>query len=164
MLKDVCHHLAKNGWSVSVIARHQETLDALLREVSEYSGKIIPLVLDWNDLGALEHALLETIAANGPITLSVVWIHSSAPAAPLVVAKFVEGDYYHVRPSSVLESSYRDPVDVAALSAASKIRYHQVILGSIVEDGQTRWLTNHEIAVGVIEALEEKPTRFVVGN
>ena len=164
MLKAVVLDLAKQGYRVSVVARHDETLKVLVEEAAEYAGVIDPIALDWHNLGELTTALEQSVRDHGPFSLAVVWIHSTAPEAPIAVAQLIQGDFFHVRSSSVGDPNYKDPVDVKKISELTNISYHDIILGSISHGHERRWLSNDEISSGVIEAIKAKQKRFIVGE
>lgn len=164
MLKSVCRFLVEQGYQISVIARHEETLNALVEEIGERKTSIHKIALDWNDSISLEKAIQKTIETFRAISLTVAWIHSSASEAPLIVAKLVGGGFFHIRSSSVLDTDYNDPVDVSAISELENIIYHRVVLGSKKEGADSRWLTNDEIATGVIEAITKHAPDFIVGE
>lgn len=143
MLRDVCKFLVHQGYRISVVARHAETLNALVEEIEE-PASIHTIALDWNNAVALHDAINAATQMFGPVTLTIAWIHRTAPQAPLIVAKLTEGDFFHIRPRSVLDPHDHDPVDVRAISELHHIKYHQIILGAKSENGHSRWLTNKE--------------------
>lgn len=44
------------------------------------------------------------------------------------------------------------------------LRYRQVVLGFIIDDGVSRWLTDTEISDGVLRSLESRDDEFIVGR
>ena len=44
------------------------------------------------------------------------------------------------------------------------IRYRQVLLGFVHEDGQSRWLTHKEICAGAIQACASDDTVTIAGQ
>ena len=132
------------------------------------ASTVHPLALDWHDDAALDAALAGAVALHGPIVLAVVWIHGGAPAAPLAVARHVgapgrRADYYHVLSSAAADPARPDAGRLARFAALPGLRYHEVILGFVREPAGSRWLTNAEIAAGVLAAIEAGAPRFVVG-
>ncbi len=153
MLKSVVFDLLQRGYVVSVIARHERSLEALEREANGSTGILEKICVDWHNTDALEKRLRDSVSSFGQISLAVVWIHSTAPDAPLIVAKYVQGDYFHVRSCAVAEPSFQEPLEIRALLHLKNINYQKIILGFIKEDASTRWLTNEEIAKVVLEAI-----------
>ncbi|MBK7159886.1 MAG: hypothetical protein IPH77_15465 [Ignavibacteria bacterium] len=44
------------------------------------------------------------------------------------------------------------------------INYKKILLGFVIEDEKSRWLTNTEISNGVIDALKKDEDTFIVGK
>lgn len=162
MMRVVSLELAARGHAVTVLARRHTRLAALAADAP--MGTIWPLALDYHDTGALERVLAQATRSGGPFGLAVVWIHGSAPNAPSVVARFVQGDYYHVLGSAAADPGRHDGTQEEGFIAWPGARYHQVILGFVQEDGRSRWLTHEEIGRGVLAAVEEGSSRTVVGT
>ena len=90
---------------------------------------------------------------------ALVWAHSSAPHAPEVVARHVSGSFLHVLGSASADPSRPHPTPGWAGEG-----YRTVVLGFVAEGGRSRWLTNTEIAAGVLEAWRRRAARTVVGT
>jgi len=88
MLRGVCLQLARNGWTVSVIARDERRLQAL---TDESGGGITPMPLDYRDPATLSAAICARIAAIGPISLVIAWIHVTSREATQVIAAVASG-------------------------------------------------------------------------
>jgi hypothetical protein len=99
-----------------------------------------------------------------------VWVHSSAPDAPRLIAETIapEGSgmcrYFHV-----LGSDATDPPGLAAsqaeIGAPAGIAYRRIILGFILErGGPSRWLTHEEISEGVVAAVQPDAVDSTVGT
>lgn len=160
MLAEVCLWLVKQDYHVSVIGRNTEKVKRLIEKTE--NGKITPLLVDYKDVNLLGGLLKKTIHDNGAFTLVVAWVHTGGE---LGLAKMVETvaetseawRLYHILGSRAKLDQIRK-----AIKIPSSCSYHQVQLGFKVEKGQGRWLTNQEIAAGVIEALEhELPVSYV---
>ena len=169
MLRGASLGLAARGYTVSVVARRQSRLDALVQEAAGLKGTIHPIALDYRDTGALKAALVKARTRFGPIELAVVWIHSIAPAAPLAVAHHVgspqrPGRFFHVLGSAAADPSRPDPQRRAVFASVANIRYREVILGFVREGRGSRWLTHDEISAGVLAAVEADRPRFIVGT
>ncbi len=173
MLRPVVHYLIKAGWHVSVIAMTQQSLNSLRDEVSSKChpqsksqtkvNRLYTFALDYANTEELQKVLHDSVETNGSITLTIAWIHSSSPAALLTVALAVEGDFFQVRSAGVSQKSYQDPFDIASVQKMAHLKYHRIILGFQMDDYGTRWLTNEEIADGVIGAFSKKESSTVVG-
>ncbi len=163
MLKSVVLDLLQKGYVVTVIARHQVSLETLINEVGAYADHIHPVALDYANHNQLALALDAAMAEFGPIVLTVAWIYSSALQSLQIVAQYTHGDLFHIRSAAASQPGFQDPFDIPSLQAWSHIYYHQVILGFILEGNRSRWLNNAEIAKGIISALEYKIGTYVVG-
>jgi len=156
MLAGVVKVLSARGWRISVLARGRSRLDALapLPGVTAYQA-------DYRDppaFGAVVRGVL-------PVNLVVAWIHSTAPEAPLQLAQLVADAersvaYFHILGSS---GGFLVP-KVEDLTAIQGLRYHQITLGFMRESGASRWLTDAEISVGVIRAIDTGTPRSIVGQ
>ncbi|UFJ39752.1 short-chain dehydrogenase [Brevibacillus humidisoli] len=162
MLADVCLWLEREDYHVSVIARNRERLAALV-ERAERPNSITSLVLDYTDEQALRRQLRTTMEKNGPIELAVAWIHSNAPRALPICIEELAGAatsswrLFHICGSRAYRSPQRPDLPEHCC-------YHQVILGFVLEDRGSRWLTNSEIAEGVIRAISSGKQDSVVGQ
>ena len=161
MLRGVVVELALRGHIVSVVARGGERLASLEREGE---GRIHGLAADWNDASRLEQTIADSAVQRGPIALAVVWIHSSSPEGPIAVARAVAPArrFFHVLGSAAADPSRPDSGAQARFEALG-LAYHEVILGFVVEGGRSRWLTNDEIAGGVLHSIDADMPRSVVG-
>lgn len=163
MLSGVSLWLVRQGYHVSVIGRSKTRLARLTEQAAPRSGGITPLSVDYRDEQSLKNEVEKTIQTNGPIELVVSWIHSTAPQAPTiiddVVSRHSHGEWrlFHVRSSTSYIS--RTPA-----KTSDTCRYRQVFLGFVLTEGGSRWLTDDEIASGVISAIEQDRTETIVGT
>ena len=165
MLRGVSLELAKQ-YRVSVIARTKEDLDELVKETQ---GRVNPLCVDYNDYSILEGLLAGAVEKYGPISLAVVCVHSDAPGAPNIVAKYVgseseKGRYVHVLGSRFGAPDAKLDPWRAKLMENSAFVYQETILGFVAEGKTSRWLNNEEIAGGVLAAIKANASRYVVGT
>jgi hypothetical protein len=165
MLRPVAMELARRGHATTVIARSREPL----ADMAEESGGFVhPLPLDYRELETLEAELRRAIHERGALTLIVAWIHASAPAAPLAIARVAAHDdsalrYVHVLGSAADDPSAPDPRRRQAFEAIGRIEYEEVILGFVHEPDGSRWLTDAEISAGVLAAIDAPAPRHLVG-
>ncbi len=162
MLAGLCEALAGEGRRVSVVARNRESLERL----AERAPGVIPVPVDYSDLSALDASLRAAARDAGPIDRAICWIHSTAPDAPLAVARHVRHVYCHV-----LGSAAADPAAPGRLerwrrrfAALPHLDYRIVVLGFVPGAGGARWLTNEEISAGVKRALDRGEQLSIVGQ
>lgn len=169
MLRGVSLHLAEQGYTVSVVGRQISRLQLLREAASELPGRIVPLPFDYREDEQLRVSLLTSIERQGPIILAVCWIHSTAPnALPLIAETLAPSTavcrLFHVRGSATANPARARSDMPKWLLKYPQLRYRQVILGFMVNNGKSRWLTHEEICAGVISAIVEDSEYRVVGT
>jgi len=167
MLRGVSRWLAETGYSVSVIARGSQRLQALVDAAAGLPGSIHPLSLDYRDTARLRREIDAAQRDRGPISLAVCWIHGTAPEAPYAVAEAVGGAapcrYFHLKGSASADPAAPDPAADARFREYTALRYREVVLGFVLTPAGARWLTGDEISRGVIRAITLDAPRNVVG-
>lgn len=108
----------------------------------------------------------DALEVFGRASLAVVWIHSSCPWGPRLIAELlsVKGrcQFVHVKSHSAPAEEERK---LSVLdSKSTNVLYQEVFLGSVHVGNQTRWLTHDEISAGVIRAIESRVPHVVVGE
>ncbi|MCI0448427.1 MAG: short-chain dehydrogenase [Chlorobi bacterium] len=168
MLKKVALRQLGKYDRVSVIARNKKGLEKLEKESGENSGKLNMLQLDYTDYEILKSLLIRSINDYGEISLAVSWIHSTAQRAPSIIADLINQtsakcDFFEVLGSSFANPNNESKEREKEFGKFSNIIYHKIILGFIMENGKSRWLTNTEISGGVINAIENNSKSGIVG-
>lgn len=168
MLRGAVLGLVARGFAVSVVARNARRLARLRDDAARAGGVVRPVCVDYRDEQAFAFGLAEAWRDLGPPSLAVVWAHSSAPEAPLAVARLVasggkDARYVHVLGSAAADPSQPDEDRAARFAAFPRVSYREVILGFVVEHGHSRWLTDDEIAAGVLRAVDTDAPRTIVG-
>lgn len=161
MLKRVSVWLCEQGFHVSIIGRDEGRLENVKR-ASITPENITCLPLDYYNDDDLKLSMKSTIDRNGPITLVVAWIHSSAKHALSLICKELE---FSSEPYSLFHilGSKASRMTMQKIGGAL-CSYYRIILGFILEDTYARWLTHEEIADGVIKGIESKCTEWIVGR
>ena len=168
MLSQAALTLAEHSDAISIVARTRKSLDSLGSRLLDSPVVYNPIQIDYQSTALLEKALQAAIESYGPIDLVVAWIHSNAPDVPLIVAsiaaeKSLAVDFFHVLGSSSADpQSVPNPIELRLREIPALI-YHKVILGFVIEGGDSRWLTNQEISRGVIDAVSANAPEHVVG-
>lgn len=168
MLAPVCQFLAAQGHEVSVVARRSGGLAALAASTRGEPGRIHPLQVDYRRERAWRAELASARAKRGPVVLVVAWIRSDAAGAVQVLAEQLAADAVRCRYFDIRGSAVADPATGGAdseqfLRRWPHLAYHRIVLGFKVERGGSRWLTNQEIAAGVIAAILNDVPETVVG-
>ena len=161
---------------MSVVARRREALEALARDALGGPGRVVPLPADYAQGEALVEAIRTRCDEAGPTSAAAAWIHSTAPDAALRAARALAAaaapgtvDFVHVlsrvRTADPRAFSVRAPApEEAALLAVPGVRYRRAILGWVLEPRGPRWLSDEEIAAGVIGALDSGAPLTAIGR
>lgn len=130
--------------------------------VRAIAPQIIPIACDYNDAGAMASAL----EGQTP-DLVVVWIHDAMLALRRMLVE-------HVRPGGrlvqVVGSGHGDPSRAdrvekkKAVTAGLPVAGQIVVLGFVVENAGSRWLTDTEISDGTFAAIESGAPFIIVGT
>lgn len=168
MLKEVPLYFTRHGYTVSVVARNPSGFNKLIESKSEH-GFINPIKVDYSDYNLLEEKLKSAIDNYGKIDTAVCWIHSTAQEAPYIVADVLNNQNIKCKYFHVLGSAYGNPHEQNINLQYSYERfvnlvYRKIILGFVIEDDTSRWLTDMEISNGVVDAVINEKDTFVVGT
>lgn len=168
MLREVCLYFASHGCTVSVIARDQSKFNEMIESKSEY-GFINPIKVDYSDYFYLEEKLRSAIDNYGKIETAVCWIHSSAPEAPYVIADVLNNQGVKCKYFQVLGSSEANPFTANVnihftFERFVNLIYKKIILGFVIDDEKSRWLTEIEISNGVIDAIVREQDSYIIGK
>lgn len=171
MLRGVTLDLAARSWTVSVVARRHAPLASLRQEAAARSGRpdaVNPVPSDYTNISSRAAGIRAATTVHGPVGLAVCYIHSTAPLAPIVVADMVANRASPCPYIHIVGSSDPDELRVDAnrdeISQMPGVRYRRVILGFVLMDDSTRWLTDEEIVKGVLGALANEAPEQVVGR
>ena len=91
-------------------------------------------------------------------------MHSTAPNALFTIINVVSKQRNNWNLVHILGSSSNLETIKKNISVPENCTYSQVQLGFVRENNQTRWLTNTEISSGVIRAITQKETNYIVGT
>lgn len=161
MLAEVSRWLANEGWQVTIVGRDRQKLEQV-RDGAMNPDSVHLLALDYGQTESLRTAMAELVASRGAMELVVAWIHQTAPdALATVLAELSRPKrpfrLYHVCGSR----AWKNPPVVYVPKTCA---YHRVILGFVCEGEEARWLTNREIADGVIRAIRQQTAQGIVGQ
>lgn len=162
MLKDVSLWLIQQGNHVTVIGRQQIKMQSLINEAKNAS-KLTPLLVDYTNYNSFKTALIESQETNGSFDCIIAWIHGSDTRVWESLLRAIPTTenviLYHIKGSSSYVNN-----DLIKNYIPSNITYRVVKLGFIIEDNNSsRWLTNSEIAQGIMDAIEQEISEKHVG-
>ncbi|WP_163100456.1 short-chain dehydrogenase [Peribacillus alkalitolerans] len=158
MLADVSIWLATQGYNVHVVGRNQDRMDRIKSSFPDES-LLTPMLLDYRN----GDELIEAFQKHGTFNLIVAWIHSIADHS---VQTIIKENGRRKEPWSFFHElgSSRDLEETKKRAETPNgCVYHQIQLGFVPEGSTSRWLTNDEIARGVIEAIKLKDSIYTVG-
>jgi hypothetical protein len=156
MLAGCCRALLDVSDKVSVMAR-----DAL--RIHAIAPAIQPVLCDYKD----EAAFVPALAALDPPDLVVAWVHGRLPDVRRALAGRVCANGRFVQ---VLGSAHGNPshperlAEMAQVAEGLPLAYQAAVLGFVVENGGSRWLTNDEISSGVFAAIQSGAPISIIGT
>ena len=156
MLAGCCRALLGVSDTVSVMARDARRIHAI-------APAIRPVLCDYKD----EVALSPALAALDPPDLVVAWVHGRLPDVRRALAERVtpKGRFVQVLGSAHGDPSHPDRLaEMAQTTEGLPIAYQAVVLGFVVENGGSRWLTNDEISSGVFAAIQSGAPLSIIGT
>ncbi|MCM3737962.1 short-chain dehydrogenase [Bacillus cytotoxicus] len=161
MLQNVSKWFAEQGHHTSVIGRNIKRLQEM-EDLCHVPERVTCLAVDYHDSDELRAKMKSSIQKNGPIQLVVAWVHSTAVDALQIISEEIETlskewELFHVLGSSAYKSGRK-------AKCSSLCKYYRIILGFIIEEKGSRWLTHDEIASGVIEGVRHKQPKWIVGT
>ncbi len=91
-----------------------------------------------------------------------LWIHSTGDEAVnlllvYIVSTHPKSKIFHIKGSGNFNPSKAGKIII------SNINYFEIILGFILRNDISRWLTNKEISSGVVDAVESERKSFTIG-
>ncbi|MCB2231174.1 short-chain dehydrogenase [bacterium] len=168
MLRNVGVVFAEAGHRVSVVARNKERLIGLVRDTQRSPGVINPIVADYTQTEEFEKKIGEAIAILGPISVAVLWIHANSGDAAGAVSRLLGNQTEPCQVYHVLGSQAADPTkqtaDRSPFEQLEHVSCRSVVLGFKQEPAGSRWLTDDEIASGVLDAIANDRIDSVVGT
>lgn len=160
MLAKVTRWYAENNHIVSVIARNEAKMNRMKDSCSNPEN-IKAIYLDYRDTAELYTELQNSIQIYGPLTEAVAWLHSDGLHALSTIFELIEenSNVWQVIGSQAngekLRKQYQPQKD---------IQYNFIQLGFVRENDRQRWLTNVEIADGVIHSIKTGLSYSLVGE
>ncbi|WP_051359455.1 hypothetical protein [Paucisalibacillus globulus] len=162
MLEEVCHWLTNEGYDVYVIHRDFNTFEAMKRR-GKHPEKMYSVSVDYHEDEALKIKVKEAIKQQGNCPdLIVSWIHNSAPNALPIILKEVQPridpwKLIHVQGSSSFFVKENTTVP-------DSCEYRRVYLGFSLKKENSNWLSNEEIANGIINVIKRDFKETVIGT
>jgi hypothetical protein len=156
MLREATEYFISNNYSVSVLGQDKGKLNYF---TEKFPDKTISLISqDYNDSGSLINLIEADIKLHGSFDIIISWIHSKASDSVRqlfdTLSKYnSKTRFYHVKGSVNYTPNNSDKLD-----------YREILLGFVIENNSSRWLTNHEISEGVINTVVSDKKKSIVGQ
>lgn len=161
MLSEVCMWLVNQNYHVSVIGRNPEKMRGLVENAEK--GRISSLLIDYQKVDELNMLLQKTMTENGPISLVVAWVHTGGEKGLAKLMETVSDNNETWKLYHVLGSRAKLAQVKRELNLPVNCHYFQVQLGFQLEGDRGRWLKNHEIAEGIIQAIQRNDPTSLIG-
>lgn len=162
MLEGVCHWLTNEGYDVYVVHQdHEKFRDMQMR--SNTPEKLQSIAVDYHDDRAFQEIVRDAINRYGSCPdLIISWIHNSAPNALPIILKEVQP---RIEPWKLIHVQRSSSFFVKEnTSVPEPCQYRRVYLGFVLENENSRWLTNEEIANGVIKVIKRDLKETIIGT
>lgn len=157
MLQKAVRHILLHGYHVTFVARDPRKIESVRKD---HLGRTDFVALDYHDT----NALIKAVAENGPYNGVICWMHSTANASLKALLQYCSEicsgiPFYQIKGSGhIKDERLKTSQDMSGVS------YRDILLGFKIEHGASRWLTNDEIAEGVIHAFDTGDRRTIIGQ
>ncbi|MEM6430023.1 MAG: short-chain dehydrogenase [Deinococcota bacterium] len=166
MLAAATRVLAQRATRVTCLARTPASLGSLAASMPTDAANLHPVAVDYQHSDAFMKAVQDA-NADTPIDLVVAWFHRNGLDTCKRLIGYLNSQASPVGVFHVVGSAARDPSNPAQWpqpEAGGVVTYHQIILGFVLEAESSRWLTHQEISDGVLEAIQHKYSRHIIGT
>ena len=152
MLLDACKHFAQSN-NVYVVSRH---------ELDTAYENIFHIKADYTKPEEFLKIITESFKNKKFPEKIIVWIHSTGDDTIDLLFKYIISNHPHIKVFHIKGSGNFNPSNARKI-ILQNINYFEIILGFILRNDASRWLTNEEISAGVIEAVNIERESFTIG-
>ncbi len=160
MLAEVTKWYADNNSIVSVIARNEEKMNRM-KSACSHPENIKEIYVDYRDSTKFYQSLKQNIKEYGSLVEAVVWLHADGLEALPILFDLMEGKS---KVWQVIGSKANSELLRKQYGTTKSIKYNHIQLGCMKDNNQQRWLTNLEIATGVIRSIQSDCSYNLVGE
>lgn len=152
MLWSACKHFAQSA-DVYVVSRN---------ELDTYFENIFHIKADYTKPEEFLKIIKDNFKNKDFPERIVLWIHSTGDEAVSLLLNYIISNHpktkiFHIKGSGNFNPSKAGNIII------SNVNYFEIILGFILRNDTSRWLTNEEISSGVVEAIESEKKNFTIG-
>ena len=152
MLLDACKYFAQSN-NVYVVSRH---------ELDTAYENIFHIKADYTKPDEFLKIIADTFKNKNFPGKMIIWVHSSGDDAldlllNYVISNYPDTKFFHIKGSGNFNPSNAGKIIL------QNINYFEIILGFILSNDASRWLTNEEISTGVVEAVGKEEKSFTIG-
>lgn len=159
--------LAVKSGQLTMIARTDHSLQRFGQSIASLPGTPALIRADYNDHTKFFDLVDGLVEKRGSPDLVVAWVHGAGGALRLaeqLAAQSAPVDFYHLLGSASANPANDLAMQRAPFDSLPKLRYHQILLGFMIENGRSRWLTHQEISSGTLDAIDQKLPRHIIGT
>lgn len=156
MLSAATSAVAARAELTTLVARTASSLGTLADRISRTGAQPQSLQLDWTDPLAFLSRIEAHAQKHGWPDLVLAWLHSDSLAPDLATTLCRSNGlcrFIHVRSSGAQDPARDEDQVLSRFKAMPRVAYQQVILGFVVNQGRSRWLTHAEISQSAIRAI-----------
>lgn len=174
LLTRVAIGLARQGHTVTVVARDSDDLVSLGEHIGATRGRFNAVHHDYRDTMLMIEKLDAAAAVHGPYDHALSNINDlSAPQATGQIAQFLDTAHHICHFWDILGCDAADPGlsdDQRSFRARrfaerlNHVIYHEVILGWKLTDERATWLSQEDIASGILGAMDSGSPSTIIGT
>jgi hypothetical protein len=160
MLQGTALGLVADGEEVFIISRTAERFRTLHQAAGNLAPHLHWLGADYTDPAGFRAAVASAVAA-GPPRAVLAWMRDG-PAWDILISLLNAAwgaagwDLFRVRGSLASRESLP--------AAPAGVRFHLIILGFVLTESASRWLSHAEIGDGVLAAIRQNARRSIIGT
>ena len=166
MLSEATFHLAQRTSQLTCIARTVRSLNRFAGSLDPHGPTFTPISIDYQNVDQFITSVKQAWERK-PFDLVLAWFHDSGQQSLEALLAFLADQTHPTRFFHVMGSAAANPAhdaDQFQPITNGAFSYQQIILGFKVDNGRSRWLYNHEISAGAIQAIQQNRPRYVVGT
>ena len=166
MLRELVLDMAAKGAHLTLVTRHRAKMEALAQNMDNPLGKIHFIEADYRNVEHLRTEIGLNMKYFGPFDKVIAWIHAQGYHTHVDIAELTARpslNYYQIL-GSMSKDPHAAPDKVAEEMRRMDMKYHQLVLGFVIEKDQSRWLTDDEICDGIKKALNDTQEESIIGT
>lgn len=160
MLQQTIVQLLKDGNRISIVGRNESKLEYFIDEFPQFLDQIQIIKSDYSDEENIETILRYSSIQFGQIDCCICWMHSHAINSKTVLFNELKFQNKNIKIYEILGSAAANPANHLK---DAKPYIKRIILGFVLENGNSRWLNNSEISDGCYSAIQSNLNLNIIG-